>query len=178
MTTVMVAGAWDEQSAEVLAAAEAIGKAVAGRAHSLITGGGSGVAAHAAAGAAGAGGTTVAVIGQTRTADGEAELNSAYSLRMYTDSGWDGRSIVAVKSADVLVVVGGKIGTLIEVATAYLHKVPVIVLRASSDLVVRLEAFALDGYLDDRENVRINFADTVEEVLALLDQKTAQNVAK
>lgn len=68
---VMVAGAWDEKRPEILSYAEELGRGIAEHNWTLITGGGSGIAAAAEHGARLASGTTIAIIGATGKTDSE-----------------------------------------------------------------------------------------------------------
>lgn len=64
--------------------------------------------------------------------------------------GWDGRSVLAVKSSDLLIVIGGCNGTLNEITLAYLNNIPIWVLEDSSEMICRLKIFYM------RENILIN----------------------
>lgn len=172
MTTVMVAGAWDEKRPEILSAAENVGVEIARHGWTLVTGGGSGVAAAAERGARRELGVTVAVIGTTLHEDDESTYNEKYKVQVYTDQGWDGRSLVAVKSSNAVIVIGGKNGTLLEIAAAYLSSTPVIVLSNSSEMIGRLEPFLDHGYIDERHNIRIQFQRDVTGIVKLLEKLT------
>ena len=80
--------------------------------------------------------------------------------------GWDGRSLLAVKSSDLLIVLGGNNGTLNEITLAYLNKIPIFILRNSSDLITRFEKFLYKGkYIDIRENQEILFFDNIFKII-------------
>lgn len=172
MISVMVAGAWDETRPAILSDAKNLGAEIAKHGWSLITGGGSGIAAAAEEGARLEHGTTVAVIGRTASEDGERSFNNKYKVQIYTDQGWDGRSLVAVKSSNIVVVIGGKNGTLLEISSAYLYSTPVIVLADSSEMIIRLRTFLDNGYIDQRRNVRIRFCKDITEIVNLLENCT------
>lgn len=164
---VMIAGAWDEKRPDMLGVACSLARVLAERGVTVISGGGTGVPYAALEGASLSGGTSVAIIGQDRSADEDAELNAVASVRIYTGSGWDGRSVVAVKSADVLVAIGGRNGTVNEITLAYLNQIPTVVLAGSSQSIDRLISALDQGYLDERQNARVivaTEADLVDQV--------------
>lgn len=167
---VMVAGAWDEKRPEILSYVEELGRGIAEHNWTLITGGGSGIAAAAEHGARLASGTTIAIIGATGKTDSEKNFNQKYTMQIYTNQGWDGRSLIAVKSCDILVVLGGKNGTLLEISAAYLSSIPIVIFKGSSEMIHRFEQFLLDGYIDERHNTLISFIESTEGIITALEQ--------
>jgi uncharacterized protein (TIGR00725 family) len=167
----MVAGKWDESNPVIVGAARDLGAWAAVSGHQVLTGGGSGVPQYAHEGACAAGGPTYAFVPTTREHDPDPAVHRSYTLAVYTDTGWDGRSSIAVKSSDVLVVLGGSNGTLNEITCAYLNRVPVLVLEGSSDLVVRLRSFLVDrDYIDDRKNVAIRILPNLAAVTSAIEE--------
>ncbi|AEH25224.1 TIGR00725 family protein [Pyrococcus yayanosii] len=93
--------------------------------------------------------------------------NEFNAIRVRTGMDPVERSAVLVNSADVLVVLGGGVGTMIEALMAYNLGVPVVVLTGTgyrSDLLARL---ASDGYFDHKRNVRVYVTDDPEEAVEL-----------
>ncbi|WP_069807681.1 LOG family protein [Vulcanisaeta thermophila] len=77
-------------------------------------------------------------------------------IRIDTGAEFRSRSVVLVRSSDVLVALGGGAGTMIEVLMAYAMGKPVYVLTdtgLSSDALQR----AFPDYIDDRRVVRIRY---------------------
>lgn len=98
-----------------------IADALAGAGAIILTGGLGGVMAAAAEGARRAGGTSVALLpGPDRTA-----ASAAHTLALPTGLG-EMRNALLVRSADVVVAVGGSWGTLSEIALAVRTGVPVV----------------------------------------------------
>ncbi|MFB6490158.1 MAG: LOG family protein [Thermoproteus sp. AZ2] len=64
------------------------------------------------------------------------------------------RSVMLVRSADVLVALGGGAGTMIEIAMAYAMGKPVFVLKGTGLATDKLEA-AYPEYLDERNSARV-----------------------
>lgn len=129
---VAVVGAGDSVAAELLADAEAIGAQLARRGAVVVTGGLGGVMEAACRGAREAGGTTLAILpGEDRT-----QANRWVDVALATGMG-ELRNGLVVRSADVLIAVGGGYGTLSEIALA---------LKASKR-VVALGSWEIGGVL-------------------------------
>jgi uncharacterized protein (TIGR00725 family) len=124
-----VAGPGDA-SAQVAAAAEAVGRGLAGRGAVVVCGGLGGAMEAACRGAKAAGGVTVGLL---PGGDREA-ANPFVDVAVATGLG-EGRNVLVVRAADVVIAVGGGHGTLSEIALA---------LRAGKR-VVGLDTWAIDG---------------------------------
>lgn len=104
--------------------AEQVGRLLAERGATVVTGGLGEVMAAAARGAKGAGGTTIGILpGETRM-DGNAWLDHV----VVTGIG-HGRNLAVVASGDAVIAVGGRYGTLAEIGFALTLGRPVIVLE-------------------------------------------------
>ncbi len=93
--------------------AEELGRGIAANGWILLNGGLSGVMEASAKGAFEAGGTVVGILPTANAAD----ANPYVSIPIVTNMG-HARNVVLVQSADVCVAVGGKEGTLSEIAIA------------------------------------------------------------
>lgn len=108
-------------SARTAALAERVGRAVAGAGATLLTGGRGGVMAAASRGAAGAGGLVVGILPGFDRAEG----NPWVGVPVVT--GMDqARNVILVRSCDAVIAVGGRYGTLSEIALALKLGVPVV----------------------------------------------------
>jgi uncharacterized protein (TIGR00725 family) len=108
-------------SGEDLVAAEEVGRGLAAAGAVVVTGGLGGVMEAASRGAASAGGLVVGVLpGVDRAA-----ANRWVGMALPTGLG-EGRNLVVVRSADVVVAVGGEWGTLSEIALALKAGTPVV----------------------------------------------------
>lgn len=106
------------------APAEAVGRLLAQRGATVVTGGRGEVMAAASRGAKQAGGTTVGILpGESR-----AEANPWVDHVVVTGIG-HARNLAVVASADAVIAVGGRYGTLAEVAFALVLGRPVVVLE-------------------------------------------------
>jgi uncharacterized protein (TIGR00725 family) len=104
--------------------AEQVGRLLAERGATVVTGGLGEVMAAAARGAKGAGGTTIGILpGETRM-DGNPWLDHI----VVTGIG-HGRNLAVVASGDAVIAVGGRYGTLAEIGFALTLGRPVVVLE-------------------------------------------------
>jgi len=99
--------------ADTLNTAEAVGRAIAERGAMLVCGGLGGVMAAAAKGAKSAGGTTIGILPQPYRHD----ANPYIDVPIATGFG-EGRNVFIIRTADVVIAVGGEYGTLSEIALA------------------------------------------------------------
>jgi uncharacterized protein (TIGR00725 family) len=121
---VAVVGPGDTDDGVLLEHAEAIGAALASEGLVVVTGGLGGVMAAAARGASAAGGLVVGVL----PGDAAADANEWVDVALPTGMG-EGRNLLVVRAADVVVCVGGSWGTLAEVALALRIGTPVVCLH-------------------------------------------------
>jgi len=108
-------------SAEMLAAAEAVGREIARRGGILICGGMEGVMEAASRGAALEGGIVVGILPGSSAASG----NDFVTVPIVTGMG-EARNVIIARTAEALIAVGGAFGTLSEIAYALQFGVPVI----------------------------------------------------
>jgi len=153
----------DSASPAALAAAEAVGLALARHGASLVTGGRSGVMEAASRGARLGGGHPIGILPSADRRD----ANPYVAVAIATGLG-AARGLTLVRSCDAIILVGGGAGSLVELGYAYLEARRIIVLRHSGGLADRLEPFLLDGlYLDERRLVPLLFAPTPQAAVAL-----------
>lgn len=116
---VLIIGGADDR--ENLATAYFAGAAVARLGATLITGGRGGVMEAASRGARDGGGPVVGIL----PGDDAAAANPYCTIVIPTGLG-HARNHVNVLAADIVIAIGGKAGTLSELAFAWLHRKPVI----------------------------------------------------
>jgi uncharacterized protein (TIGR00725 family) len=109
--------------------AEAVGRLLAERGATVVTGGLGEVMAAASRGARSAGGTTIGILpGETRAA-----ANEWLDHVVVTGIG-HGRNLAVVASGDAVIAVGGRYGTLAEIGFALTLGRPVVVLEPGWDV--------------------------------------------
>jgi uncharacterized protein (TIGR00725 family) len=136
-----VIGPADVADTSLLADAEAVGAGLARAGAVVVTGGLGGVMAAASRGAGEAGGRVVGML----PGDDPAEANEWVDEAVATGLG-QGRNLLVVRDAQVVVSVGGSWGTLAEIALARRLGIPVVSLRgwvvqgpAADDDVIAVE---------------------------------------
>ena len=115
--------------AEHEARAEEVGRLLAERGCTVVTGGGSEVMAAAARGAKAAGGTTIGILPGER----RAGVNEWIDHVVVTGVG-HARNLAVVASGDAVIAVGGGWGTLTEIGYARILRRPVVVLEPGWEL--------------------------------------------
>jgi uncharacterized protein (TIGR00725 family) len=120
-----VIGSDGEIGAEQRTNAEAVGRLVAERGAAIVCGGLAGVMEGACKGAKSAGGLTIGVL---PTMEKES-ANPYVDIPVVTGMGV-ARNVIIVRTADVLIAVGGKFGTLSEIAHALSMGKKVVSLRS------------------------------------------------
>ena len=141
---IAVVGAQDA-SAEVLAAAEAVGRLVAEGGGIVVCGGLGGVMEAAAKGASSAGGAVLGLL----PGESAAEANPYVTIAVPTGMG-EARNVIVVRAASAVIAIGGSYGTLSEIALALRAGIPVIGLGtwrlskdgAFSDPIIRVGSAA------------------------------------
>jgi uncharacterized protein (TIGR00725 family) len=118
---VAVVGPGDVTDATLLAEAEAVGAGLARAGATLVTGGLGGVMAAAARGASQAGGRVIGLL----PGNDPAAANDWVDVAIPTGLG-QGRNLLVVRAAAVVVAVGGSWGTLAEMALARRAGIPVV----------------------------------------------------
>ncbi len=103
--------------------AEAVGRALAGRGALLVCGGRGGVMEAACRGAHQAGGLAVGIL----PGDSTAEANPYVDLAIVTGIGL-ARNAIVVRTAQVVIAIGGSYGTLSEMAYTFQFGVPLVAL--------------------------------------------------
>jgi uncharacterized protein (TIGR00725 family) len=115
--------------------AETVGRLLAERGATVVTGGLGEVMAAAARGAKSAGGTTIGILpGETRAA-----ANEWLDHVVVTGIG-HGRNLAVVASGDAVIAVGGRYGTLAEIGVALTLGRPVVVLEPGWEVEGTLRA--------------------------------------
>jgi uncharacterized protein (TIGR00725 family) len=155
--------------------AEQAGKRVAETGHTLLTGATDGLPDFAAKGAKEAGGVS---IGFSPASNRRQHVKSYqapteyYDCILYTGFDYTGRDLLLARSADAMVMVGGRIGTLQEFAVAFEEKTPIGVITGSGGVsdgikaVLQAAKRTRHTVIYDENPVRL-----VDRLLSILDEK-------
>jgi len=118
----VMGGATGELTRDVLARAHALGRAIANADCILITGACPGLPLASACGAKDVGGMVVGISPGLSLDEHVYKYGSPtdfHDVLIFTGSGLMGREVVNIRSSDIVVIVGGRSGTLGELAIAY-----------------------------------------------------------
>jgi len=137
-------------------AAYAVGMEIAKSDSVLICGGLGGVMTAASHGAHDGGGLTIGIIPQ----NDPSMANEFCDIVIPTGMGLV-RDFLNALSADGVIIIGGGSGTLSETTAAYMYKKPIVAIRNMGGPV----ASFIDGFIDQRENVKIIGVDTPQEAV-------------
>jgi len=137
-----------------------------GKRYVVFTGGRNGVMELVAKGVREVGGTCVGILPW----DG-SDANEHNSVVIATGLDFQMRSFIMIKSVDVVISVGGEIGTAIEILAAYANMKPVILLRNTGGWTDRIVNVLIEGlYLDNRKLAPVLQAYTVCDVIELTER--------
>lgn len=95
------------------------------------------------------------------------EGNEFNTIRIKTGMDFAERSAIMINSADVLVVLGGGIGTMVEALMAYDYGVPLVILTETGYRSDKLKFLAEDGYFDHKKLVRVYFTEDPKKAVDL-----------
>jgi len=122
----------------------------------LITGGLGGVMEAASHGSREGGGFVIGIIPQEE----KRKANAYCDAVIATGIGF-ARDFVTAYSADAVIVVGGGVGSLIEISAAYHNGIPIVAVKGTGGIA---DQFAKQ-YLDDRQIVRILQEDSAQDAV-------------
>lgn len=126
-----VIGSAGENVQEASAVAREIGRYIAERECAVVTGGCDGLPYEAALGAKEQGGTTLG-ISPARDIQEHQRIYElpveGYDFLIFTGMGLKGRNVINVNTADAVIAISGRIGTLNELTIAYDHGRPIGIL--------------------------------------------------
>lgn len=128
----------------------------------LFTGGRDGIMEAACKGNTDANGINVGIL----PSNSIGEANPYVTIPITTGLGMDMRSIVMIHTVDVVVMIAGKIGTLLELVSSYQNSKPAIVIKGTGDFADSVDKILVDGkYLDSRKNAEIYFVDSADAAI-------------
>jgi len=161
------------EAPEALAASRTLGRAVAGRGCCLLTGACPGLPHEAVLGAKEAAGHVVG-ISPAATLKEHVEMHESpyeeYDVLILTGLGLMGRELVNIRSSDIVVVVGGRSGTLGEFAIAYEEGKLIGVLEGTGGITTAIPPLEATLRQKDTGAEVVYDADPVRLVDQLLDR--------
>ncbi len=127
---------------ETIEKAEKVGEAIAKAKAVLVTGATTGLPYFAAKGTKKGGGISIGFSPASTRADhtNRYRLPTKYvDLTVYTGFGYAGRNLILTKSADAVIIICGRIGTLNEFTVAFEDKKPIGILEDSGGMADEIE---------------------------------------
>ena len=144
---------------------EELGKAIAKKGHVLVSGGRDGIMELVSKSAKEAWGVVVGIL------PGLEKGNDHLSFGVSTGMDFSMRSILMMYNVDVVISVGGKAGTALELFAAYGHSIPTFLLRGTGGWTDRIVKNLIEGkYLDERKNVELKSVWSVEEFMKEIEK--------
>ena len=146
--------------------ARALGESIARSGCVLITGAGPGLPHEAVLGAKANDGTVVGISPALSLSEHVARYESpheGFDVIIYTGSGLMGREIENIRSSDIVIIVGGRSGTLGEFAIAYDEGKLIGVLLGTGGIADQVEL--LERICDKDTGARVIYADEPDELL-------------
>ncbi|MDO8657759.1 MAG: TIGR00725 family protein [Candidatus Levybacteria bacterium] len=156
---------WEEYpnkkpSKKIFELAYEVGKLIAESNAVLICGGKGGIMEEACRGAKEKNGITAGIVsGNERN-----QTNNYVDVEVVSGMINCGEEAIIISMCDGIIAIGGGSGTLQEIATAYRNKKPVVALNGVDGWANKVAG----KYLDERELVKIELADSPKEALKLL----------
>lgn len=140
----VMGSAGGEMAGELIDKCERMGKAIAEAGCAILTGGCPGLPHHAVIGCKRAGGLTIG-ISPAMSYDEHVERYKSptdhLDVLIYTGSGLMGREVTGIRSCDIVLIVGGRSGTLGEFAIAYDEGRLIGVLAGTGGVADHVEVF-------------------------------------
>lgn len=141
-----------------------LGRKLAENGHIVFNGGRDGVMELVSKGVREAGGTVVGILPK------DVPGNEHLSLCVKTPFDMLLRSFVLVENCDVVVSIGGQVGTAIEVLASYSRGIPVILLKGTGGWTDNCVNILIDGkYFDSRQSSEVFQATNINEVMKILE---------
>ncbi|QTA38667.1 TIGR00725 family protein [Thermosipho ferrireducens] len=101
----------------------------------------------------------------------EEDGNKYVTHQIQTGLDFQMRSFILVKNVDVVVSIGGEIGTAIEILGAYSNRKPVILMSGTGGWTDRIQKVLIEGkYLDNRKLAVVYKATSILEMLKILEK--------
>ena len=158
---VTIIGDSDTRNKEELEFAETLGIKLAQKGFLVLTGGRGGVMEAVCRGVKKAGGITIGIIPDEKASG----ANPYVDIVIPTGLGWL-RNVINVLAASIVIAIGGKSGTLSEIAFAWMYGKPIIAVSGFSGWSEKLAGKRLD---DRREDI-IYSAKSVDEVIRKIEE--------
>ncbi|MHA2059608.1 MAG: TIGR00725 family protein [Candidatus Ranarchaeia archaeon] len=154
-----------EADKKALEIAEEVGKLLAQKGVIVLSGGRGGVMEAVFKGAKANKGTTVGILPGPE----KSEANIYTDITIVTNMGWTRNSLIQL-SSDGVIVIGGKAGTLCEIAFAWMYGKPIVALPSAGGWGAKLAGTKIDERRSDRIESAHSPQQAVERLLEILEK--------
>lgn len=134
-----------------------LGKYIGKNGWTLVTGGKSGVMEEASRGCKEGGGISVGVISGSK----RCQSNKFVDVEVVTNGYPTKEESTLIGMSDIIIMIGGGAGTLIELSIAYRLAKPIIILKNTGGWSDKITNY----YLDERKRVKIKFANNTFDII-------------
>lgn len=142
---------------------EELGRKLASEGWTIFNGGRDGVMEFVSKAAIEKGGNVIGILPWDSKVEG---ANSYLTVSIYTGLDFQMRSFVMIKNLDVVVSIGGAVGTAIEIFGSYANRIPIILLEGTGGWTDKLANILEDeDFIDERKLVPVYKVKSVDEVI-------------
>lgn len=106
----------------------------------------------------------------------ETPPNKLNTVIIQTDLGSQSRSIMLAKTCDILIVFGGRVGSMTEALSAYSFNKPVVIIESGYETDKLGSSFP--EYFDIRKNAPVYFVKTIDEVISIIKKYVEKRVRR
>ena len=147
---------------------EKLGEELAKKGYIIFNGGRDGIMEMVSKGVEKAGGTSIGILPFDEK---KVEANPFISIPVYTGLDYQMRSLLMMKNVDVVISIGGAVGTAIEIFAAYANGIPIILFTGTGGWTDKMaNCMGDDMYIDGRKLAPILKASSIEEILDILEE--------
>lgn len=166
---------------DIEALSRQVGEEIAKRGHTLITGATSGVPYYCALGCNEAGGYNVGF----SPAESELAHIKSYCLpvdpfdvMIYTGADYTGRDVIMTKSADAVIIICGRMGTLHEFTTAVETKKPIGILERTGGVADEIRNIMKRVYSREEEDVIFETDPNIlmDKIIEIIEERKKKNL--
>jgi len=167
LRVVSVIGDSETKDPEELKFAEKLGEELAKRGYVILTGGRGGIMEAVCRGAKKMNGLTIAILPSTT----KEEANPYVDVAIPTGLMWARNQIVAL-GGDIIIAIGGRSGTLSEIAYAWMYNKPIIAVSRFGGWAEKLAG----GKIDDRRRDIIYKADSIDRIIKIVENMLKKTI--
>lgn len=106
----------------------------------------------------------------------ESPPNKANTVVIQTDLGSQTRSVILSKTSDILIVFGGRIGSMTEALCAYSFSKPVVIIESGYETDKLGQAYP--DYFDSRKKAPVYYTKNIDEVIDIVKKYVEEKIKR